>query len=102
MAPLPSTRPQIGVMAMTLRVRGRGVQPSLQTRSSVVLRREPPYEPKTLGDGIQHGGSVGGPVQPSWQTRASVVLRREPPYEPKTLGDAIHDSRSMRGSATER
>jgi hypothetical protein len=34
---------------MTLRVRSRGVQTTLQTMSSVGLRREPPCDPQTLG-----------------------------------------------------
>src|SRR5919204_4567998 len=47
----PSTSPQIGVEAMTLRGRGRGVQPSVHRMSSVVLWSEPPCEPQTVGDG---------------------------------------------------
>jgi hypothetical protein len=33
---------------MTLRVSARGVQTSMEKMSSVVYRREPPYDPKTL------------------------------------------------------
>jgi hypothetical protein len=49
MAPPPGVSPQIGVEVSTLRVRGRGVQASLSKRLSVVYRREPPCDPKTLG-----------------------------------------------------
>src|SRR6516165_11315025 len=60
LAPLPCTRPQIGVEAMTLWGRSRGVQTTLQTRSSVVLRRESPCEPKTSGGGSHDARSRRG------------------------------------------
>src|SRR5215470_11019321 len=49
MTPLPGTSPQLGVEAMTLRVRGRSVQTPVQTRSSVVLWREPSCETQNVG-----------------------------------------------------
>ena len=48
MAPLPGTSPQIWVEAMTLRGSARGVQTPGEKRASVVYRREPPCDPKTL------------------------------------------------------
>ena len=45
---------------MTLRVRGRGVQTALHRRSSGVLRKAPPYEPKTFGDGSRDARSRRG------------------------------------------
>ena len=45
---------------MTLRGRRRSVQTAVQTMSSVVLWREPPCEPKTLGDRIHDTRSMRG------------------------------------------
>ena len=45
---------------MTLRGRGRGVQPSVHRMSSGVLWSEPPCEPKTLGDGIHDARLMRG------------------------------------------
>ena len=45
---------------MTLRGRGRGVQTALHRMSSGVLRRAPPYEPKTFGDGSRDTRSRRG------------------------------------------
>ena len=47
---------------MTLRGRGRGVQTALHRMSSGVLRRAPPYAPKTFGDGSRDAGSRRGYV----------------------------------------
>src|SRR5215213_9941592 len=49
MTPLPGVSTLIWVEALTLLVRGRGGQTSSQRRSSVVLQRELPCEPKTVG-----------------------------------------------------
>jgi hypothetical protein len=45
---------------MTLRVRRRGVQTALHWRSSGGLRRAPPYEPNTFGDGSRGARSRCG------------------------------------------
>src|SRR5712691_4143086 len=46
---LPDVSTQIWVEAMTLWVKGRGVQAPLEKRSSVVYQGQPPCDPKTLG-----------------------------------------------------
>src|SRR4029453_11533822 len=46
---LPGVSTQIWVDAMTLSVRGRGVQAPLSKMSSVVYQGQSPCDPKTLG-----------------------------------------------------
>src|SRR2546430_9457165 len=56
---LPGVSTQIWVEAMTLSVRGRGVQAPLSKRSCVVYQGQPPCDPKTLEVRLDQRREIG-------------------------------------------
>src|SRR5438132_4554657 len=57
--PLPGVRTLTWVEAMTLPIRGRGVQAPLSKRSCVVYQRQPPCDPKTLRVHLDQRREIG-------------------------------------------